>query len=130
VGAESFFIAPTGEQTKEMTMSTTIKASCAVCGDVELTPAQLRLVVCSVAEWSYYAFSCPRCQDEIRKPADTEIVALLTSGGVRAERWHVPAEALETHEGSTIGYDDVLDFALRIADTDLLVAELLPVHGV
>ena len=37
---------------------TTIKASCPSCGDVELTPQQVRLVVCSVKSWSYYAFTC------------------------------------------------------------------------
>jgi hypothetical protein len=37
---------------------TTIKTSCPVCGDVELTPAQMRLVVCSRSEWSFYAFLC------------------------------------------------------------------------
>ncbi len=97
---------------------TTIKASCPVCGDVELKPAQLRLVVCSRSEWSYYAFSCPTCTDEVRKPADAEIVALLISGGVSAERWHVPAEALEEKVGSAITYDDVLDFVLNLDRVD------------
>ena len=61
---------------------TTIKASCAVCGDVSLTPTDVRLVVCSNETWSYYAFNCPDCTDEVRKPADEEIIALLISGGV------------------------------------------------
>ncbi len=41
---------------EEETM-TTIKASCPVCGDVDLTPAQVRLVVCTVPDWSFYAFN-------------------------------------------------------------------------
>jgi hypothetical protein len=97
---------------------TTIKASCPMCGDVELKPAQLRLVVCSRSEWSYYAFTCPTCTDEVRKPADEEIVALLVSGGVAAERWHVPAEVLEAKTGSAITYDDVLDFVLNLDRID------------
>ena len=84
---------------------TTIKTSCPVCGDVELTPAQMRLVVCSRSEWSFYAFLCGTCQDEIRKPADDEVVTLLVSGGVVAEQWLIPAEALEEHHGATITYD-------------------------
>ena len=92
----------------------TIKASCPCCGDVELTPAQVRLVVCSVSEWSYYAFGCSTCGDEIRKPAGTEVQGLLRTGGVAVERWVVPAEALEEHTGPAITYDDVLDFALRL----------------
>jgi hypothetical protein len=105
---------------------TTIKTSCPVCGDVELTPAQMRLVVCSRTEWSYYAFACTTCRDEIRKPADEEIVALLVSGGVVAEHWVIPAEALEDHAGASITYDDVLDFALELDQVDLLAAMISP----
>ncbi|NHC14346.1 hypothetical protein [Motilibacter deserti] len=103
---------------------TTIKASCPVCGDVELKPAQLRLVVCSRADWSYYAFTCPTCRDEVRKPADEEIVALLVSGGVPAERWHVPAEAFEEKAGAAISYDDVLDFVLNLDRLDVEASSL------
>ena len=101
---------------------TTIKASCPSCGDVELTPHQERLVVCSVKSWSYYAFSCTTCQEEIRKPAGRDVVALLISGGVVAEPWNIPAEALEEHEGPSLNYDDVLDFALWLEQADMLAA--------
>ena len=108
---------------------TTIKATCPVCGDVDLTPRQLRLVVASQPGLSFYSFRCATCRDEIRKPADEEVVALLTSGGVVAERWEVPAEALETRTGPVIGYDDVLDFALALERVDRLVAILAPRVG-
>jgi hypothetical protein len=108
---------------------TTIKASCPSCGDVELTSAQVRLVVCSVQDWSFYAFTCHTCHDEIRKPADEEIVALLVSGGVVAEHWVIPAEALEEHDGVPITYDDVLDFALGLDRVDLLAAMINPRVG-
>ena len=104
---------------------TTIKASCPVCGDVELTPEQLRLVVCTRSEWSYYAFGCPTCGDEVRKRADDEVVALLISGGVRATAWHIPAEAFEDHRGPTISYDELLDFALWLERHDHLSADVL-----
>ena len=93
---------------------TTIKASCPCCGDVELKPTEVRLVVCTVSDWSYYAFTCETCRDEIRKPAGADVVSLLQTGGVPIERWTVPAEALEEHDGPQITYDDVLDFALRL----------------
>ena len=101
---------------------TTIKASCPCCGDVDLTPAQVRLVACSVPKWSYYTFVCPQCSDLIRKPAAPEIVQLLVTGGVVAERWVIPAEALEQHDGPRIDYDDVLDFALWLDSVDLVAA--------
>lgn len=101
---------------------TKIKASCPQCGDVDLTPPQVRLVVCSVADWSYYTFRCDTCSDEVRKPATAEVVRLLKVGGVVPEPWTVPAEALEEHIGPTIGYDDVLDFVLWLNGADLVAA--------
>jgi endogenous inhibitor of DNA gyrase (YacG/DUF329 family) len=99
---------------------TTIKASCPTCGEVELTPADVSLMVCSHAPLSYYAFTCPTCTDEVRKPADDHVVSLLVSGGVPATVWEVPAEALEPRSGGPLTYDDLLDFALQLAGTDLL----------
>ena len=101
---------------------TTIKASCPTCGEIELTPADVALMVCSHAPLSYYAFSCPGCQDEVRKPADDHVVSLLVSGGVPASVWDVPGEALEPKAGPRLSYDDLLDFALRLGTTDLLAA--------
>lgn len=103
---------------------TTIKASCPCCGDVELTPAQVRLVVCTVADWSYYSFTCSTCSDEVRKPAGPDVVSLLKTGGVPVERWTVPAEALEPHEGPAVAYDDVLDFALWLRHAENPMAAL------
>ena len=99
---------------------TTIKASCPTCGEVELTPDDVSLMVCSHAPLSYYAFTCLTCLHEIRKPADEHVVALLVSGGVPAQVWGLPAEALEEHVGPQLTYDDLLDFALQLSTTDLL----------
>ncbi len=101
---------------------TTIKASCHSCGEVELTSADVTLMVCSYAPLSYYTFCCTKCELQVRKPADDHVVSLLLSGGVEAVVWELPAEARETHEGPAIGYDDVLDFALRLSENDLLAA--------
>jgi hypothetical protein len=101
-------------------MSTQIKATCPDCGEVNLTPEDVRLMVCSVATLSYYAFDCSGCVRQIRKPADDRIVSLLRSGGVRVQRWRVPAEALEEKTGPVLQYDDLLDFALALNDTSYL----------
>lgn len=101
---------------------TTIKAHCPCCGDVDLTSPQVRLVVCSVPAWSSYAFTCPRCRDEVRKPAAPEIVQLLITGGVVAERWIIPAEALEPHVGPVITANDVLDFTLALGQAEELAS--------
>jgi len=103
---------------------TLIKASCPSCGEVELTPADVSLMVCSHAPLSYYAFTCTGCQNEVRKHADDHVVSLLVSGGVPATVWEVPAEALEPRVGPALSYDDLLDFAIGLNATDLLAAEV------
>ncbi len=102
---------------------TTIKATCPVCGDVDLTPAEVRLTVAQAAGWATYTFKCGSCQDLIEKSADDEVVALLSSAGVLIER--VPGEAFEMHTGLPISYDDVLDFALWLETHDVLVPHLM-----
>jgi predicted RNA-binding Zn-ribbon protein involved in translation (DUF1610 family) len=109
---------------------TTIKASCPMCGDVELTPDQMRLVVCSYPDWSYYAFDCPHCKDEVRRHADDEVVTLLVTGGVLVSAWHIPEEVVEPRGGDPLTYDDLLDFVLNLATTQLLAAEAVGVAGV
>ena len=101
---------------------TTIKASCPTCGEVELTSKDIALRVCNHAPLSYYAFDCPKCHDEVRKPADDHIVSLLMSGGVRPQMWEIPAEALEPKTGPALTYDDLLDFVLQLGRADYLAA--------
>ena len=99
---------------------TTIKASCPGCGEVELTSKDVTLMVCNHAPQSYYTFTCPKCSEAVRKPADDHVVSLLVSGGVPAQVWELPAEALEPHTGPVITYDDLLDFALELNASDFL----------
>ncbi len=105
---------------------TTIKATCPACGEIELTVEQMRLVVCSQPDLSYYAFDCTSCACEVRKPADKNVVSLLISGGVTATRWRIPAEALEAKYGPVISYDDLLDFALQLRRIDHIAAFARP----
>lgn len=106
---------------------TTIKATCPTCGDVDLTPPEVRLTVAEAAGWATYTFRCSKCQEDIEKPADDEVVALLSSAGVRIDC--VPAEALEGHAGAALTYDDVLDFAIWLHEHDFVAADLSPTSG-
>lgn len=124
---------------------TRIRATCPSCGEIELTPLdiELRIVGTStedVQAGSAYAFDCPSCCDEISKPADARIVALLAGGGVAATFLDDPAfaeqmaaarMALSHPEGIQPGppltHDDLLDLheLLRSDDWfDSLVATL------
>ena len=102
---------------------TTIKATCPVCGDVDLTPDDVRLTVAEAAGWATYTFRCGSCQDLIEKAADQEVVALLSSAGVIID--NVPREVLATHYGLPITYDDGLDLALWLEGHDVIVPHLL-----
>jgi hypothetical protein len=103
-------------------MAPSIKATCPECGEVELTAAQVRLMACTNAPLSYYAFDCPACDAEVRKPADKRVVCLLVTGGVVATTWDVPGEAMEAHEGEPLNHDDLLDFVLALASSEYLAA--------
>ncbi len=110
----------------------TIKATCPVCGDVDLTPRQVAVRVVEAIDDTQaqrsYSFVCPTCHDTVRKPADAEVVRLLASAGVAIGRVEVPVEAREAHTGAPLGYDDLLDFALWLGTHDALAALLEPVR--
>ena len=89
---------------------TTIKATCPGCGEVDLTAEDILLRIGGPALNNTYGFSCPDCGDYVEKPADDRIVRLLLSGGVMPMLVHVPAEALEVHDGPPLSYDDLLSF--------------------
>jgi hypothetical protein len=93
---------------------TTIKATCPSCGEVELTPDDIELRVCTHAPASYYVFGCPACTNAVQKPADDRVIQLLISGGVRAIVWELPDEIMETHAGEPFTHDDLLDFHLLL----------------
>ncbi len=103
---------------------TTIKATCPSCGDVDLKPRDITVVVAPAAGWATYQFNCPSCEEPITKPADEEVVTLLRGAGVRVEKLHIPAEALELHFGPPLVQDDLIDFGLRLSGTDRLVEVL------
>jgi hypothetical protein len=46
----------------------------------------------------------------VSKPAESRIVDLLVSSGVRLSVWHMPAELDEPRGGDPIDYDDLLEF--------------------
>lgn len=79
-------------------------------------------MTCNVPDRSYYSFTCDDCGDLVRKPAGDEVVRLLRVGGVVAERVHVPAEALEAHDGPVLNWDDVIDFTLWLGSATTIAA--------
>jgi ribosomal protein S28E/S33 len=108
---------------------TTIKATCPTCGDVDLTPSDVTVTVARALGWSTYTFRCAGCADAVCKPADDEVVQLLTGAGVRVERLDIPVEFLESRvlarTAGPMTRDDLLDFALWLRASDDVIAALL-----
>lgn len=99
---------------------TTIKASCPVCGDVELTADAVTVWVGLQGARSHFDFTCPECHDLVKSPADDWHTALLLWANAPARR--IPGEVSEEHHGGPLTYDDYLDFCLDLAEIDLLAA--------
>lgn len=63
---------------------TTIRTSCPECGEVELFPEQIELVVFPDGEDSdFYTFVCPIEGHRKYKFADVRVVSLLKKGGIK-----------------------------------------------
>jgi uncharacterized C2H2 Zn-finger protein len=106
-------------------MHSIVQATCPRCGDVELTPRDLELRVCTLAAASTYIFNCPRCEQIVVKPAsDGRVVTLLSSVGVPVVHWDLPAELDEAHDGPPLTKDDLIDLHFALERPDW--ATLLP----
>ncbi|MDP9222647.1 MAG: hypothetical protein M3P18_02115 [Actinomycetota bacterium] len=98
----------------------TIKATCPLCGEVDLTADDVALRMGASYDRNTYCFSCPDCGDFVEKSADDRVIRLLLSGGVMPTLVNVPAEAREVHEGPAISHDDLLTFHEMLKTPDWL----------
>lgn len=61
---------------------TMIRTTCAVCGEVELIPGELKLELTALNGTGAYVFFCPTCGDPQRRPANHRVVSILLATGV------------------------------------------------
>jgi len=95
-----------------------IQANCALCGAV-LSARDIVLRVCVDLNSSAYTIRCPGDGLNTAKPANDDVVDILTSIGASVEEWHVPNELSEPRPaGAPIAYDDLLDFHLLLQEGD------------
>ena len=64
---------------------TQIRTTCAVCGEVELVPAELTLELTALNGTGADLFACPTCGDPQRRPANHRVVSILLATGVAYE---------------------------------------------
>jgi hypothetical protein len=89
----------------------TIRATCTVCGDVELGTCEVRVRVDPSTHQGTYAFVCPRCDTLVVKPAQPRTIDLLLASGVEYDV--APADA---PHGSPLGEADIEAFADLLDD--------------
>lgn len=97
-----------------------IRASCPMCGDVELGIAEVQVMMCASTNEGSYVFRCPDCQLAVSKPAEPTVVNVLVASGVQMSVWQLPAELEEPHAGPPVGYDDLLAFHFELERDDWL----------
>ncbi|MHB8190059.1 MAG: hypothetical protein ACYDHP_06510 [Ferrimicrobium sp.] len=93
-----------------------IRASCPSCGDVDVSPKQMKVMLCSSNGEASYSFQCPSCNMLVRKTIDRHIVEILVSAGVRMHFWKLPDELMEDREGPPIDYDDLIAFHYELGE--------------
>ena len=99
-----------------------VQVICGRCGEVKLPARMIRLVVCTEPRRSAYSFVCP-CGLRSVKSAPPAVISILTKYDVECVTVTIPEEAREKHSGPALRADDVLDFALWIADADVNVED-------
>lgn len=107
----------------------TIRASCADCGDVELTTSDVQVRICDDNNEGTYSFRCPHCDMIVVKTAETRTIDLLVASGVSFTTWRLPAELAEPRKGEPISHDDLLDFHDLLHDDGALEQALAQFSG-
>ena len=97
-----------------------IKASCPICGDVELALGDIKVLVCSSDGQASYNFACPACGYHVSKPADKAVTDILLSAGAAVTFWRLPQELTEEHAGEPITYDEIVEFHYMLSDDSFM----------
>jgi hypothetical protein len=93
-----------------------IRASCPTCGDVDIAPDAMTVMLCSSNGEASYVFRCPNCAMVVSKAVDKRIVEILVSSGVRIHFWRLPDESEEEMTGPPVDFDDLIEFHNQLSD--------------
>lgn len=101
-----------------------IQLSAPCCGQVEITPAQVTVVLCSEQRFSYIAFTCPLCEGIQYLHAADDAIDRLTIPGVDFElwEWEMPKLISDTAKPPTISVIDIERFQRDVMGVDRLGA--------
>jgi hypothetical protein len=85
---------------------------CPRCGEIDLTPDRVWLVVGDAPERTRYRFHCGGCDQAVSHPADDLVVAVLAEL-VGVEQVDLTLANLSTQDTPTLSVDDLLDLMLK-----------------
>lgn len=89
----------------------TVKVCCPIHGDLDLTPPDIRLILWGT-DRGLYVFRCATCAEDVLKPADDEVIALLRSASVRVVQ--MPEQPVS--DAPPISLDDAIDLGLEMRE--------------
>lgn len=98
---------------------TTIRTTCEICGDVELTTSDIALELIGSGEEGTYRYTCPSCATVQRRPASPRVVSILLATGV----------SYEISIGSTPITEYEIDQFVSMLDTDDWFGRLVASEG-
>ena len=103
---------------------TTIRATCATCGDVELTTTDVSVMISQETGDGTYSFRCPLCDCVVVKDCPGHTIDLLVSAGVHYSMVAEPNEPVPDPTAAPFCHDDLLEFHSFLAN-DVEVAGAL-----
>ena len=107
---------------------TTIRATCAACGDVELTTIDVSVMISDDSGDGTYSFRCPLCESVVVKDCPRHTIDLLVSAGVHYSVCVRPDEPSPDPTAPVFTHDDLLAFHAFLAN-DAQVAGALETLG-
>ena len=108
---------------------TTIRATCSTCGDVELTTADVSVMISQDSGDGTYSFRCPLCESVVVKDCPSHTVDLLVSAGVHYSMGQLPDEPIPDPSAPAFTHDDMLEFHSFLANDTMVAGALEALRG-
>lgn len=117
------------DETGKVRAMTTIRATCAACGDVELTTVDVSVMISRDSGDGTYSFRCPLCETVVVKDCPRHTVDLLISAGVHYAMFVAPDEPVPDPYAPAFTHDDLLEFHAFLANDDQVAGALEALRG-
>lgn len=110
---------------------TAIRIKCPTCGEKDLAPDEMSLFLSPSGDRGSYSFTCPECNQDVDRPANRKVVALLVAAGVAptpmpegTELDLPPEDRSPDPDAPPFTLDDLIELHFLLQD-DLALASVL-----